>query len=897
MPDDFPTIIRRSEIQTMKKDLEIAEKSPNKRDRFYSLKILQNVLDKHSRIKKEMTPKEITFIKNQEKALSLKDELTKEINSSKEKTNGVEIVEKLKKENNISSDFVIDDKIIRKDVVEKKQINKESTEEELKLKKQNLENFLEKEALRKIKERTGGKELKEVKEKPIRKNMKEFFKNKEKEIELLFKKLETQKKKALEKKEYFLKEINSFKSQNLDPLEIKEKKIEKEKRELDKKEKTTSTITEEKKIEEERWKLEDERKEIEKKRWALEEQIKEKKKDVAKMDLVIQKANIEEEELKQRQAKVFKAERAIGLKEKQESLMKELEFISNKVRPLKIQSDEMFEQLTKVGKDLSINLIREREVEKEIRNMEIKEKQVVDSEEKKKQEQKRWDKETKRRELEKKKWIQEREKQSLKTEKDEVDKKYEESFNIETQLKKELDGINKILEISSLSSIKEESISKKDQDLKNKLEEEIKKKLEKSLNSSPEPIIKGSEEPIGKTKIVEAPEEILAVVESIDKEGIKMPEEKKETKEIKKDFPKPILTRKSEEIPAEIKKEKEIILEEKKKDDFLIEIIDEEIRPSETEGDARNAINDIIKQAKERNPELQKELSAISPVEKTEKPETLIKKSIALKPNIPTTEVKTPNEILSAGKDLESKKIPFVKITIISGVAIILCLIGVFWYWYFNNRNVEVIPTSEPQEEEEVIDAPKEIIHSQDLIGIFNSSTTFYIGEGEFPTESFISLLENKEKPLEQFDRLLIEDIPNNNSWGIEELFNNYSVITPLDFYKKIDSSKSNIFTYSAKNRNDFGFIVPLTTELKSEMLLWENTLEGNMGIFYTTLGKESAPTRNIFKETTVRGDTFRYVSYTEPYLGTCWSIKDNYLIFTTSGESMIKIFDKLNNL
>jgi hypothetical protein len=79
-------------------------------------------------------------------------------------------------------------------------------------------------------------------------------------------------------------------------------------------------------------------------------------------------------------------------------------------------------------------------------------------------------------------------------------------------------------------------------------------------------------------------------------------------------------------------------------------------------------------------------------------------------------------------------------------------------------------------------------------------------------------------------------------------------------------------------------------------MMSWESTLEGDIGGFYVLLGKKSASSEKLFKESTVGENIFRYISYTEPNLGVCWSIKDNYLIFTTSGESIIKIFDKLKD-
>jgi hypothetical protein len=952
MVDEFPTIVRKSEIQTMKKDLEIIQNSPEKRDKFYALKILKNVLNKPGVPKEEMTPKERAFLKNQEKELSTKEEVIKEMNAEGEGINGVTIVEKSKGEEVVVPKPVIEKtgpttpvseepkEEAKEEFKEEAPVVEETTEEEIKLKKQNLEDDLEEEARKRLKERAEKKteEKEEKKEKEVEKDKKEFFERKKKEQELKFKELEAQKKKAQEKKEYFLKEIESFRKQNLTPLKTREDDIEKKKKELDKKEKATSTVTEEKKLEEARWKLEDERKEIEKQRWALEEQIKEKKKDVARMDLILQRASIEEEELKQKQAKVLKAEKAIGFKEKQESLAKELENISSKVKPLKSQSDQMFEQLTKVGKELSVNLIKEREIEREIKDMEVSEKQVVDPDEKRELEQKRWEKEEERRALEKKKWIQEREKKSLETEKNEIDKQYKELAEKESQLRKDLDKINEILGTPSILADTEEEISEKDQALKDELEKEIQKKLEESLTSNgksePTPVVEETEEevveeePEGKTKIVEAPEEILAVAENANDDEVKKAEERAGVIKIEESTPEKIVEELNETIeePAPVveeaptkeeepsikiedsEEEPEIEIEEsyietpsvEDEEGPSIEIVEED-KPAETEEEARSVVDSIIQEAKERNPELQEELSTTPEVPKPleEKKEEPIKNVFDLpskEPSTPERGIKTPEEILAAGKNLEEKKLPLGRIILISVFVVVLGLIGVFWYWYFSVRQTEAPVVVEDPVVEEPIVIPQEITHAQDLIESYGNVETISFQAEGFPTETFMALVENREVSPDQFTRILIEDKVNNISWSIKELFNNYGVIVPEGFYDKINFAESNIFVYSAKNRNDFGFVVPVNVDPTNDVLAWESTLEGDMGGFYTTLGKKSASLETTFKSATVSGDTFRYISYTEPYLGACWGVKDSYLIFTTSGESIIKVFNKLKD-
>lgn len=891
MADDFPIIIRKNEIQTMKNDLEMAKESPEKRDRFYSLRIVRNVLNKQEKIGGEsMSFKDKAFISKQEEALKSKQEITKEINSGEEIPN---FVKEVKKDVSVPKPEV--EKEESQEII--KEIPEETPEETAEKKRQALKETLKKEALERIKKKSATVINKEpLEEKKIigEKEKAEFYDKKKREIELRIRDLKSQETKAKEKRDYLLKEIEAFRTRNLEPLKLKEEEIESKKKSLDKKEETTSSVADEQQIEEARWKLEDERKEIEKQRWALEEQIEGNKKEIAKMDLSIQRIIIEEEELKQKQNRIDKAEQAVGLKKEQETLLEKLEDISNKTKPVKEKSDEIYDKLSKIGKELSVNLIREREIEKEIRDMEIKEKEIADTDERKSQEQRRWDKEKERRELEKKKWIQEREKQSLESEKNKIDIEYKKLNDIEEETKEKLSKINEDLGISNsleeemtisvnknqyLEKEPKEEIITKEKDINSSTDLEPKEKTidskleEVTTDSKKEEVITQEKEITKEPKVLEAPEEILAVSENVD--GKEFPEV---------NIPQP----KEESIPEESSVEDD--------NDVLIEIVDEE--PQETEEDvikeeptkdnsveleierSKKAIEDIINKAKERDPAIQKELSNFPPVRK---------KTADIPVNGSLSEPKSIDKIKTSQKPIkkESKSISLKRIIIIPISVIILGFFISFFYWYFAIREKEVINTSEP-----IIETPQEIVRANNIID-FESTKTLYLEEGLLSAESFTSLINNRESELGTLTRVLVEDIASSTSWGIKEFFDNYEVAVPFGFYEKMRNNESNIFIYSAKNRNDFGFIIPLDNVVDSEMLSWESTLEGDMWDFYKLLGKETVSSES-FKSAKAGNDNFRYISYKEPYLGACWSIKDNYLIFTSSGESMIKIFDKL---
>ena len=70
----------------------------------------------------------------------------------------------------------------------------------------------------------------------------------------------------------------------------------------------------------------------------------------------------------------------------------------------------------------------------------------------------------------------------------------------------------------------------------------------------------------------------------------------------------------------------------------------------------------------------------------------------------------------------------------------------------------------------------------------------------------------------------------------------------------------------------------------------WEPKLEKGISIS----GQEIPALVSYFKAANYQGATFRYQTLSRDDFGICYSIFNDYFILTSSGESMLKIIDKL---
>ncbi|MEA3293322.1 MAG: hypothetical protein U9P88_02595 [Patescibacteria group bacterium] len=229
-------------------------------------------------------------------------------------------------------------------------------------------------------------------------------------------------------------------------------------------------------------------------------------------------------------------------------------------------------------------------------------------------------------------------------------------------------------------------------------------------------------------------------------------------------------------------------------------------------------------------------------------------------------------------------------------IAIIVALFGLiasFWYWHIEPQD-EPEPT-QPEEqtpqEPEPIAPPSLISTSEEKMVEFDASQTL--------SSALYSFLLRKDLSGYGFIRVLIKDREKNTILGFAEFCKELEVQIPENFYNKIDNDFT-LFVYSSpyasEGSNRLGFIAKINEKENLSKVLrnWEPTMEKDFENFSILMGKLKPSSNLHFKEAKYKNEYFRYISFPPKNSGVCYGIMDDYLIFTSSGESMLRMFDKL---
>lgn len=247
----------------------------------------------------------------------------------------------------------------------------------------------------------------------------------------------------------------------------------------------------------------------------------------------------------------------------------------------------------------------------------------------------------------------------------------------------------------------------------------------------------------------------------------------------------------------------------------------------------------------------------------------------------------------------------FEKIFIRGVLAVLLILIIAsiiaFWYWYFAIKKASSLPPAsspaisleeEMVEKEEVVEKREPIIPPS-LILVETTETLKILFPAELP--DLISQTVKKDLEENRFTRIIIENTTENKILGLKEFFESFAINPPENFYSKINNDFT-LFVYSSKGVNRFGFIAKAKTKegLLSLFQLWEETMEKDFETLFAVLGKEEQTPFPYFKTAAYKEVVFHYLSFSQENFGILWALTDDYLIFTSSGESMLKVIDKL---
>jgi len=215
-----------------------------------------------------------------------------------------------------------------------------------------------------------------------------------------------------------------------------------------------------------------------------------------------------------------------------------------------------------------------------------------------------------------------------------------------------------------------------------------------------------------------------------------------------------------------------------------------------------------------------------------------------------------------------------------------------FAYWFLAIREPAPPPQAPapPPVEEPAVIIPSSLISSE-------RTETLEIGTPEEIPEALSQLLK-KDFEKEKLTRVLIKNQKENKILGIKEFFEAFQVKTPEGFYDKLNNDFT-LFIYSLEGKNNLGFVAKIEQKqnLANLLEIWEETMEEDTENLFSALGKEKPALASSFKQTTYEDITIRYQTFSKEDFGICYSLLDDYLIFTTSFESIKKAKEAVKDL
>lgn len=242
---------------------------------------------------------------------------------------------------------------------------------------------------------------------------------------------------------------------------------------------------------------------------------------------------------------------------------------------------------------------------------------------------------------------------------------------------------------------------------------------------------------------------------------------------------------------------------------------------------------------------------------------------------------------------------PFQKVLIrIIAVSVLFLFVG-FFYWFFEIRKTENPPEEEITPGEEITPTGEEIPEGQEviiplsLISV-NATETLEILSLTEASTSLPDIL-GKKFDADSFVRILIKNKTENKILGLKEFFELFQVKTPEGLLDKLNDDFT-LFIYSSISANRLGFAAEIKDKagLVNALNSWEPTMEKDTEALFAVLEKQGLAPVSYFRTASYKGTSFRYISFLPANFGICYSMLDNYFLWTTSGESMTKVLNKL---
>ncbi len=601
---------------------------------------------------------------------------------------------------------------------------------------------------------------------------------------------------------------------------------------------------------------------MEKKRWDMEEEIKNKKE-------AVKEVGDEIKGFRQKEVKILARQKQINWDLKKADLYKEKIVLDDKKRSLELQENKLAEeeehlssQFKKMDQEITQTIEKEKQIEAQVRAIENKEQTVGDKGQVKAQEKVRWQVEAKRRETEKIRWV-------LEGKRTEILRKLQEIKDDRVELSAETEKTEDKAE--GIAIFLEYGLEQGEKMIAQKKRGNV---IER-VKPQPAPIAKK----IPREKIPELNEQ-----ERQKQEQARIQAQVKETRE-------------------QVQKEEDIKLAEIRKRAQSARSQTEYIKPKGP------LSKDLIL----------RKLTTLSPQEEAARKEFLAR--VAGKERVAfVAEKGTQNRSEVVFRPVVKQPPALEKLLIrLALLIIVLALLVVGSLWIYSalkspdgnepqepavNRPfipdlpiVPIIPSPEGTSTdatstiEIIIPEPEQEV---DLIGTLGLIEINFSDLDEIPS-LFKVVLENQENG-NSFKQIIFRNNITKELASLKQFLEAFAVSMPLGITGELESKQATLFLYNTSEVSHFGFVVEVSSQTftENEMLDWEASIGNDLAELSLVIADQNLVYLGDFKSVINKGKPFRYIDSNLPNFGICYSIINNYLIFTFSGEVIVKALDKI---
>jgi hypothetical protein len=223
------------------------------------------------------------------------------------------------------------------------------------------------------------------------------------------------------------------------------------------------------------------------------------------------------------------------------------------------------------------------------------------------------------------------------------------------------------------------------------------------------------------------------------------------------------------------------------------------------------------------------------------------------------------------------------------------------WFFIVKKRQLQPSPSASPLAEASPLESVNPEIPPSPLIPI-KEFKIIDIAKDDNLQEKLSQSLNTVSIPESGSEFFELLPKGNDRFFNFKDLSDRLGLKAPADLLSLVSDKNSDfdllLYTKGAANLG-IGFIVKTNNKETTIHALkdWEKTMAADLVPLLKIVGKQGTSLNSLFKQASYGNAFFRYLSFKEKNLGICWSVYENFLVVTSSGESIIKAIDALKTI